>query len=246
MPTPREAMTSTREIAARLTPTRGLSSRAPGLRLFGVAALDAGHGGAHAAPLAPGTELVTFRDVGAVVASAPFGAEALAPEDLEQHRAVVEHVFAHRAIVPAPPGAVFRSRDALASWLELHYFTLVEALNFVEARAVARVTVRRGPLAPANAPAGEPGSLADLASDAADTLRALRKGAVALVVVREGDGPGDAHTAPAVHASYLVERAQWGAFVESVSREGERRRDLQLACTGPWPPYDFVRMQLAG
>ena len=234
-PTPRE----TRE-AIRPTPSRGLSSRPTGLRLFGVAALDVAHGGLHPAPLAPTTELVAFRELGAVVAPAPFGGDALAPEELDQHRAVIEHVFAQRAIVPAPPGAVFRTRDALAGWLELHYFTLAEALNFVEARAVARVTVRPAPTDAV--PLTGPGALADLASDAAETLRTLRRTAVALVVVREGE----AYDVPAVHASFLVERAQWGGFVETVAREGERRRDLRLACTGPWPPYDFVRMQLAG
>jgi hypothetical protein len=241
----RDAVPSARDPLSRLTPARGLSSRAPGLRLFGVAALDAEHSAVRAAPLAPDTELVTFRELGAVVAPAPFGADALGAEELEQHRAVVEHVFAYRAIVPAPPGTVFRTREALASWLELHYFTLIEALNFVESRAVARVTVRRDPAAAARLVQAEPGVGGDVATDAAETLRALRRAAVALVVVREGDVAADDAT-PAIHASFLVERARWGAFIEMVGREAERRRDLQLACTGPWPPYDFVRMQLAG
>jgi hypothetical protein len=227
------------------TPARGVGNRPTGLRLFGVAALDGARAGLHPAPLAPTTELVVFRELGAVVAPAPFGTDALGAEELDQHRAVVEHVFAHRPIVPAPPGAVFRTRDALAGWLELHYFTLAEALNFVDARAVARVTIRHAPTEGTPLPAGL-GALADLASDAADVLRTLRTLAVALVVVREGEGEESGGGAPAIHASFLVERTRWGAFVESVARDGERRRDLRLACTGPWPPYDFVRMQLAG
>jgi hypothetical protein len=55
---------------------------------------------------------------------------------------VLDALFAERTVLPAPPGTVFRGRDALAEWLELHYFTLVEALNFVDGRAVARVTAR--------------------------------------------------------------------------------------------------------
>ena len=43
--------------------------------------------------------------------------------------------------------------------------------------------------------------------------------------------------------SFLVERVAWDGFVARVAHEGARLPDFALAVGGPWPPYDFVRMQ---
>jgi hypothetical protein len=214
-----------------------------GIRLYGVVGLDT----AQQAPLVPDTALLVYRDVGAVVGAAAYTSGAPTPMDLDAHRAVVEGVFAQRAIVPAPPGTVFRSRDALTGWLELHYFTLLEALGFVDECAVARVRVepgdgfdeRRGAAGARvvqDVSAVEP---PNLEISAADAFRSLRRGATAMVTVR-GDASRDAP--PSVVASFLVERTHWDAFQTLVSQEAQRHPALRLASTGPWPPYDFVRM----
>ncbi|MGZ8470888.1 MAG: GvpL/GvpF family gas vesicle protein [Gemmatirosa sp.] len=224
-----------------------------GLRLFGVVGLDRPH--VHGAPpVLPDTDLVAYRDVGAVVEPGAYTAEPMGAVALERHRAVVDDVFARRAIVPAPPGTVFRSREALASWLELHYFTLVDALGFVEDRAAARVTVswtatadaarRAAPLhLDSGAPAGEERAEADaLVAEAAEPFRALRREAVSLLVLR-ADELGEP---AAAYASFLVERARWAQFEQAVAREAQLRPGLELRLSGPWPPYDFVRMQFHG
>lgn len=241
---------------------RGRGGRSGGLRLFGVAAL--GHVttppvlGA-VAPLVDGTEVVPFRDVGAVVTPAPYAAEPLTLPELDTYRLVVDALFAERAVLPAPPGTVFRSREALAGWLELHYFTLVEALNFVEDRVAARVTVtaaaagaegvRRAAALRLAAPTqtsefsldetigGTP--LPDAVGLAAGAFAALRRDAVSVLVLRpDGGAPEEA-----AHASFLVDRGRWSTFQQAVQREAQARPTLRVACTGPWPPYDFVRMQ---
>jgi hypothetical protein len=72
-------------------------------------------------------------------------------------------------------------------------------------------------------------------------FRSLRRGAIALITVRGEDGAGR-DTPPAACASFLVDRARWAAFNLLVSQEAPHYPALRLACTGPWPPYDFVRM----
>jgi hypothetical protein len=221
-----------------------------GLKLFGVAALD--HPGS-TTPFVAGTELVTFREIGAVVAPSPYIADPLTPHDLEAHGAVVTEVFERRAIVPAPPGTVFRSRERLLNWLELHYYTLTEALEFVTERAVARVTVRRDDqttppvltpgtlrLAPAVDEAAS-GPVSDVVALAADAFRELRRDAVALIVLRTD--PEAAQAGDEAHASFLIERTRWQAFVDAVAVQNRRHAALRLDCSGPWPPFDFVRMQ---
>jgi hypothetical protein len=69
-----------------------------------------------------------------------------------------------------------------------------------------------------------------------DVLRVLRRHAVATLPIG-GDGGRMAA------ASFLVERARWELFAEVVAEESDRLTDHALRLTGPWPPYDFVRMQ---
>ena len=199
------------------------------LALYGV---TTGHG--HRGPLAGGTELVAFRDVAAVVGPAALAEGEGAPPDpeLRDYRRVVESVFRQQAILPAPPGVVFRSRDVLTQWLELHYFALLDALSFVDDRVEARVDVRRD----ADLTAGLPPD-AEQEEVLQDALRVLRRHALGIVTVG-GDGQGGL-----VAASFLVERDRWEAFAALVAAESTRLGEGSLALSGPWPPYDFVRMQ---
>jgi hypothetical protein len=218
------------------------------LRLFGVAASD---GDPHS--LASGTEVVTFRDLAAIVAETPHARPALADGDVATHRSVVESVFAHRAILPAPAGVVFRARDALERWLELHFVTLTDALAYVEGRVGARVHVTRKSDRPSGAYAAVAGAGAgrpmappapteemviDVGAIAAESFRVLRRHAAASITVR----PATPDSGEAI-ASFLLERDRWSAFEAAVQEEARRDFELAFRLTGPWPPYDFVRMQ---
>ena len=209
------------------------------LRLYGVVATEGDH-----RPLTPGTSLVTFRDLAAVVSESPYARPALATGDVATYRSVVESVFAQRAVLPAPPGVVFRGREALERWLELHFVTLTDALAYVEGRAAARVHVaRRAERVTGSGPAvgGErPEEVAiDVDAVAAESFRVLRRHAAASVTLKP---TGDDAAATAT-ASFLVERDRWQTFEEAVAEEGRRDPELTFRLTGPWPPYDFVRMQ---
>ena len=214
-------------------------------RLFGVAASDG-----ETQPLAAGTELITFRDLAAIVSETPYARPALADGDVAAHRSVVESVFAHRAILPAPAGVVFRARDALERWLELHFVTLTDALAYVEGRVGARVHVMRkaeritgsvavvgaGGAMAAAAPSEE--TSIDVAAIAAESFRVLRRHAAASISLR----PVSQDAGEAV-ASFLLERDRWSAFAAAVEEEARRDFEVTFRLTGPWPPYDFVRMQ---
>ena len=208
-----------------------------GLALYGVVALEPGE----ARPLAPATELVTFRDLASVVSAAEYEVAMPTARDVAAYRAVIEAVFATRAVLPAPPGVVFRGRDALLRWMELHYVTLTDGLDFVEHRAEARVEMLRTPEVRVATVAAGDGEELDPAAAATDGFRALRRQAVAALPLR-GDHAGEV----VLRAAYLVEREHWRAFVDAVAEEGRRRPGVAFHVSGPWPPYDFVRMQLGG
>ena len=105
------------------------------------------------------TSLIPFRDLCAVVSEQKaFSLDERTSEAIALHRTVVDTVFRRAAVLPAPVGVVFRAPDVLKRWMELHYVSLTDALEFVEERAVARVHVvradgkaekpRRGPISP--------------------------------------------------------------------------------------------------
>jgi hypothetical protein len=47
-------------------------------------------------------------------------------------------------------------------------------------------------------------------------------------------------------ASFLVDRSRWRAFADAVAGEQHRDLEIEVRLTGPWPPYDFVRLQFGG
>jgi hypothetical protein len=199
------------------------------MNLYGITILD---GQADSSP-AGKTELVAFRDLAAVVEPGEYIGVAPTGSALERYERVVEAVFTQRAVVPAPPGTVFRSRETLVRWMELHYVALSDALSFVEDRAVARIHICR-----ATSPREERERTADLAAAAAESFRVLRRRAVLAIPLKTGHIKGIV-----LSSSFLVEKELWKEFTSAVNEEQGSNHALELQMTGPWPPYDFVRMQ---
>ena len=199
------------------------------LTLYGVALLDGSEHGA----LAPETAVVPVRDLAAVVAPASY--QRIVPEerDLDRHTAVLEGIAARHAVAPAPVGTVFRDRASLVRWLELHYHALHDTLTYLDGRAVARVhVVRRDADA-----AGDAG----LPAAAAEIMKNLRAQAAAMVPLKT-----EHLTGIVLSGAFLVERDKWNAFTAAVGTAARDNDDLDVRLTGPWPPYDFVRLDLGG
>jgi hypothetical protein len=203
------------------------------LQLYGIISLDVS---GTTSPVR-GVNVISFRDLGALVADTAYVAPAPTAPTIAEYRRVVEGAFARQTIVPAPFGSIFRGRDSLMRWLELHYFTLIEAVGFVADRAMARVSVGYGEEPENTTAMAIDADLLDKAAD--ESFRVLRRHAVASLVMSNHSGGA----APAARASFLIERERWDVFAGIVEEEQKRLHEMQVECTGPWPPYDFVRMQ---
>lgn len=222
----------------------------PSLRLHAVTVADShashvstvGSGATGAAAGAAGgnesrATLIPFRELCAVVSEqASFTLDETAPSEIVRHRAIVDEVFRRAAVLPAPVGAVFRNPDVLTRWMELHYVSLTGALEFVEDRVAARVHIAR-----ANGSEDEREAGADIAAAAAESFRALRRRAVAAVPLRL-----EQVTGLVLSAAFLIERDVWKEFQRAVHELHEGYDFLRFDVTGPWAPYDFVRMQFGG
>lgn len=205
------------------------------LRLFGVTALEDEPLGSSV----PGVFVVSCRDLDAVVQEVPFEALPGTSEDIEHHHDAVNGVFARFPIVPAPYGVVFGSATVVERWMEVHYYTISDALRYVEDRIGARLFVsERDSLLDGM----ELEERRDVLVVSGEAFRALRKHAVASTTLRASYEAGGRRAG----ATFLVERDRWSLFQDVVAEEGRRYPSMLFRLTGPWPPYDFVRLQLGG
>ena len=79
----------------------------------------------------------------------------------------------------------------------------------------------------------------DIDASAAESLRALRAAAVATVPMR-----ADRSSGVVMSAAFLIEQDLWDQFAAEVDAQAKRASGTTFSLTGPWPPYDFVQMQL--
>ena len=181
-----------------------------------------------------GTQQVVFRDLAAVVSEREkFALDENADGVIDQHRAVVDAIFRRQVVLPTPPGIVFRTEHVLTRWMELHYVALNDALAFVTDRVAMRVHVERAGGTVDDAEAGR-----DLAEVAGVVFRELRRRAVASVPLTI-----EKITGITLSGAFLVERELFREFERGVAEVKSTQPKLSIALTGPWAPYDFVRMQ---
>jgi hypothetical protein len=168
---------------------------------------------------------VRFRDLEAVVRTVPFDLPGLGPSELEAHQRAVSWVIYRCTILPAPPGVVFSGRRALVKFLDGQYLSLIEGLVFLEGHWEFRLHIE-----PELAEA-ERGS----STGPEELYTELRRAARAAISFPRREGR-------LLSAAFLVEQRRWIDFVERTDDLGAGHPDLVLDLTGPWPPYDFVKL----
>lgn len=178
-----------------------------------------------------GVQLHSMRELAAVTEEGDYAAREVETADIQRHFQIVDALFGQDAVLPAPVGTVFRSVEVLQRWMDLHYVALSDALAWVNDRVAARVHMS------STEASAEPEMSPDTAVIATEVVRSLRRRAVASVPLRSEQQPNMVSTA------FLVERELWQEFADAIADEQERHQPLKIALTGPWPPYDFVRLQ---
>jgi len=178
---------------------------------------------------------IVFRDLAAVVSEREkFSLDEPDEVAIGAHRVIVDAVYKRQVVLPTPPGVVFRTEHVLTRWMELHYVALSDALAFVTDRLAVRVHVERA--VPIHREDAESGS--DLAEVAGTVFRDLRRRAVASVPLTI-----EKITGISLSGAFLVERDLFREFERGVAEAAASQPKLSIRLTGPWAPYDFVRMQ---
>jgi hypothetical protein len=162
-------------------------------------------------------------------------------DDLWSYEQVMERLMLERTILPMRFGTVLADEHEVRSMMRERAEQLRAGLERV--RGAIELSLRAGwrePPAPVTA-AG-PGTAymldrvtldrrARALADCLDPLDALARD------MRRRLAP---HADLPVRGAYLVDRPRVADFTDCVKDLDERHADIELVCTGPWPPYSFA------
>jgi hypothetical protein len=175
-----------------------------------------------------------------------------APDALWAHERVVERLMVDRTVLPMRFGSTVEDEDALRRVLIERRQPLVAALARIAGRVELGVRVielhadgNGVPATVAAVTAGAPSGREYLVAKLRHGERAnrlateLHEPLAALsteVRVQAARGAEDV-----LRGAYLVERGVMPRFRATVERLQHAHPEVAILCTGPWPPYTFVR-----
>ncbi len=195
-----------------------------GLYLYGVVRARAWRGRERRRDGA--VQRVRYRDLEALVRDVPFIMPTDNNRSVDEHQRIVEMVMRRTTILPAPFGIVFKGRRQLIKMLQEQYLVLDEGLSLLDGHWELRLHIG------SNAPADQDEELSDLAMNIYAELRHYARAAV----------PFPKEAKRLVSAAFLVDRTTWVEFIERIEDFDTHHQALTFDVTGPWPPYDFVRI----
>lgn len=195
---------------------------------FGVARAKSWRGGRIGQVEGEDVLRVRYRDLEALVRPVPFEVPTMDEQQVQLHQRAVESAMRRGTVLPAPFGIVFRGRRQLIRLLQDQYLVLDEGLSFFEGHWELRLHITA-------AGAAEPDlELSDLAMQLYSELRRHARAAV----------PFPAEGKRLMSAAFLVERPAWIEFVDRAEDLAGAHSEITFDITGPWPPYDFVRITI--
>jgi hypothetical protein len=194
-------------------------------------------------------------------------------EKVRAHDRVVKHLLGAGAVVPCRFGMVLRGEDDLRNLLAVHERDIVASLDALDGKkewGVKVLAAAQSRAAARDVTSPESGKAYFLQKKRyeltrAEAARAVREaaeachrelsaaavGAAVLSTGNRGIGPagGEGSGAAEVvgNAAYLVSDARADRFLAVVDSVAERFRPfgLTVELTGPWPPYNFVSLDLS-
>jgi hypothetical protein len=167
-------------------------------------------------------------DVAAVVSNAPFKEYVLTEENAHTHNQVITLVMEEYPVLPMAFGMVFKNEAVLKGMLQRLRGDLRRSLEEVEGKVELgiKVILPKGAEIDEDALASEIKVLRELAAQCKLGKRFSRR----LIL----------------NAFYLVAKEKVGAFLGAAKALEEKFKQLRVQCTGPWPPFNFVKIKVGG
>jgi hypothetical protein len=179
------------------------------------------------------------------IVCAPAAAGEVTAEALWRHEEAVEALMEEHDVLPFRYGTRCEDEAAAAVTIQAREPELVSALERV--RGAVELSVRVMAPTPLAARGASPqvGGAEYLAvkehESAAMRAAAERVHAPLAALARASRRRAGGEPGELLRSAYLVERASVDDFAAEVARLQGVHGDLQLLCTGPWPPYSFAQ-----
>ncbi len=188
-------------------------------------------------------EGISVGDLEAIVSRCERASVEATEDALLRHDAVCSALMAEGTVAPARFGSAFADEEGVRREIEARREELGAILERLGERVELGVRVLRAASSGRKAQPSGSGS-AYLRARLAERQEAL---AAAEQVEERLGRLAAAHRSRVLEtpelllsASYLVERDAVEAFRAAVEQLDRARPDLDLVCTGPWPPYSFA------
>ena len=187
-------------------------------------------------PKPPAPPLQAVQSDGLAVLYAEAERREVTSETLWRHEQVVEKLMAERDLLPVRFGTLVPDAHAAAQAVAERRAELAISLDRV--RGAVELAVRVETREPEAAPAARAESGRDYMSAKARRVAKVRlvHDPLALAARESVLHPGP----ELLRAAYLVDRDAVDDFVALVRRLQETHSELDVLCTGPWPPYSFA------
>jgi Gas vesicle synthesis protein GvpL/GvpF len=187
-------------------------------------------------PTPPDPPLRAVRSDGLAALYAPAERRQVTPEALWHHEDLIETLMAERNLLPVRFGTLVPDPEAAAQALAERSAELSTSLDRV--RGAVELAVRVETQEPdRDPPRGGTSGRDYLSAKARRRAKADRVHEPLARLARESV----VHRGPELlRAAYLIDRVAVEHFVGLVRRLQEIHPDLDVLCTGPWPPYSFA------
>ena len=176
----------------------------------------------------PGDDLIEHKGLSALVHQVPYRLPDWNRDFIRDHSSAIERAMRRATIVPAPYGIVFQDSQHVVDFLDTQYVALDEALTFLDGAFEMRLHIE----ASGRRPDVSESAQTDQAARFYTALRRRSRAAFTLPITGTR----------VLSAAFLVSRSDWVDFVEYADELDADNPEFQFDLTGPWPPYDFVRM----
>ncbi|MDO8727450.1 MAG: GvpL/GvpF family gas vesicle protein [Candidatus Methanoperedens sp.] len=178
-----------------------------------------------------GQEVYTleYRDFAPVMSNAALKKYEAIDEEVELHRKVVEQVMKEHSVLPVAYGMAFKNKKLLLIAMSVGYKAMKKAMNEVDNRVELGVKLF---LPKENATWDGKEECKSV------FLEALKKKAVQSKELKLFS------ERLILNTSFLIDRDKINDFSSEVEQLGNKYPDLKIQYSGPWPPYNFVDIQI--
>jgi len=170
---------------------------------------------------------IDYKDFSPVVSDVAMTTYEVSDDEVELHRKVVEHVMIEHSVLPVAYGMAFKNKKLLLIAMSAGYKAMKKAMIDVDNKVELGVKV----LLPK-----ETSQLYE--TEKADFMGSLKTKAIRLKDLKLFS------SRLLMNSSFLVDKTKIDDFSGEIEQLGIRHPNLKIQYSGPWPPYNFVDIQI--